>query len=124
MRRLRRRLFAFEVPTENGYAGGESMICGRCGKEFRQYPLARASWYCDDCRNVLFKPKKKVMTNADRIRAMTDEELAELFYAIADKRESCLKICNNLDWCRRNNAPEPICQNHYLDWLRQPAKEV
>lgn len=65
----------------------------------------------------------EIITNADRIRAMSDDELAELFYVIADKNESCVRICNNFERCKRNNAPEPVCQNHYLDWLRQPAKE-
>ena len=61
--------------------------------------------YCPgDC-----KPK----TNADRIRAMTDEELAKL---IAD------------DWCEVINCPEaPFCNGnceiHILEWLRQEVND-
>lgn len=61
------------------------------------------------------------MTNGDRIRSMTDEELAEFLNRVQEF--PCEACCGNLQWCRRNNAPEPICQRHYLDWLQQPAEE-
>ena len=66
--------------------------------------------------------KTDPQTNADRIRAMTDEELAELFHAIVDDGQSCTTICDNYDRCKRNNAWEPICKNHYLKWLQQLAE--
>lgn len=61
-------------------------------------------------------------TNADRIRAMSDEELAELFDSIVDNGMSCHLICGDLDKCKRNNSIERICKNHYLKWLKQPAE--
>lgn len=57
------------------------------------------------------------MTNADKIRSMSDEELAD-FLDRVDKNP-CDACCNNLSRCRRNNAIEPICKGHYLDWLRE-----
>ena len=68
-----------------------------------------------DCR-------KRVFTNADRIRAMSDEELAELFDGIVDNGRSCSLICGDLNECKRNNSIERICKNHYLKWLKQPAE--
>ena len=62
-------------------------------------------------------------TNGDRIRAMNDEELAELFDSIVDNGMSCHLICGDLDKCKRNNSIERICKNHYLKWLKQPLKE-
>lgn len=62
------------------------------------------------------------MTNADRIRAMTDEELAE-FLDRADLDGTCLTHCGNRQWCLRNNAPEPVCKWHYLEWLKEEAIE-
>ena len=60
-------------------------------------------------------------TNADRIRRMSDEELAGFLDRVhADPCSSC---CGNLCWCRRNNALEPVCPKHFLEWLRQPAEE-
>ena len=75
------------------------MICGNCGKEFRRKPLEKATWYCDDCNAILFKTKKKPMSNADRIRAMSDNELAE--YIVNHRYFGLNSEC--------------------LDWLRQPA---
>ena len=55
------------------------------------------------------------MTNADRIRQMTDEELAT---------KLCVSICNMI--------PRSICDQHtdtaecdkcILDWLKQEAKD-
>lgn len=49
-------------------------------------------------------------TNADRIRAMSDEEMAEfLFYA-----------WNNASWCSSKPCPEDqSCEPCWLDWLQQ-----
>lgn len=62
-----------------------------------------------------------IITNADRIRAMSDEELAEFLENVHNS--PCETCCDNLYWCRRNNAPEPACKNHFADWLRQPVEE-
>ena len=67
------------------------------------------------------KPRKTT-TNADRIRAMSDEELAKLFGNIVDNGMSCQLICGDLNECKRNNSIERICKNHYLKWLQQPAE--
>ena len=66
--------------------------------------------------------RKKTMTNAQKIRAMNDEELAELFGSIVDDGKSCSLICGDLDKCKRNNSIERICKNHYLKWLKQSAE--
>ena len=61
------------------------------------------------------------MTNSDRIRYMSDEELAAFLERV--HVDPCSACCDNLYWCRRNNAPEPVCKNHFLKWLQQPAEE-
>ena len=58
-------------------------------------------------------------TNADKIRSMSDAELAEFLDQVNDC--PCFACCNNVDRCRRNNAPEPVCKRHYLDWLGEKA---
>ena len=60
------------------------------------------------------------MTNADRIRSMTDEELVELHYSssahcIADDPT----VCDRHDFIG-NLTP---CEQCYLKWLQQPARE-
>ena len=62
------------------------------------------------------------MTNADRIRTMSDQALAEFLGLV--HIDPCGACCNNFDRCRRNNAFEPDCKRHYLDWLREDAPQV
>lgn len=55
---------------------------------------------------------KQIVTNGDRIRAMSDEELVELFWESFDDDKFCTGVCNeerNCDLCR-------------LAWLKQPAE--
>ena len=60
-------------------------------------------------------------TNADRIRRMSDEELAAFLERVHEN--PCDACCGNWGQCCRNNAPEPVCKNHFLEWLQQPAEE-
>ena len=57
------------------------------------------------------------LTNADRIRAMTDEEMAELFARVTDCGE-----CPHDRWpgCSVN---EESCVKRWLEWLRQGVGE-
>ena len=64
----------------------------------------------EDCGLFKLKP----MTNADRIRAMTDAELADAFAMISD----CMS-CN----CRSAeddcSIVDGTCQRQWLEWLKQ-----
>ena len=53
------------------------------------------------------------MTNADRIRAMTDEELAEFIKHIKIRAAFCKAV-------KDNDAFEALCS---AEWLQQPAEE-
>lgn len=60
------------------------------------------------------------MTNADRIRAMTDEELVNLHYSgSAHCIASDPTVCDRHDFIG-NLTP---CEQCYLKWLQQPAEE-
>ena len=66
-----------------------------------------------------FEPRE--MTNADRIRAMSDEELAETLYGL--QKEVCRFMAIRLKYpveklIFEENLPELI------DWLQQPAEEI
>lgn len=52
------------------------------------------------------------MTNADRIRAMSDEELAEV---ITD--DWCEIVCSEIDYV----CHEGTCEQHVLKWLKEEA---
>lgn len=96
------------------------MICKKCAHEN----------YCDMAQfgghvpPIMACPKfkEKSQTNADRIRAMTDEELAKLF-------DSWIQDCDCNDVpchksCEENNEKSVSgCINHWLDWLKEEAKD-
>ena len=81
--------------------------CGSCiGKTLCGEPEDTAL-VCVD--RVIGKP----MTNADRIRAMSDEELAEFIKHIKVRAALCKAVKNN-------DAFEELCS---AEWLQQPAEE-
>lgn len=86
----------------------------------------------DDCRtgSGLTQPcgayRQKTITNADRIRAMSDEGLAELLIS-ADFCGEC-EYCDKVGRCRYYEAnPDGIlddgCKQAAISWLGQPAEE-
>ena len=56
--------------------------------------------------------ERKTQTNADRIRSMTDRELADFFYGI---RECSVCAYNYEDRCVR-------CSDGIFKWLQKPAE--
>ena len=60
------------------------------------------------------------MKNAERIRRMNDNELADFLDQV--NQDPCKACCGNLDRCLRNNAPEPVCKCHFLEWLKEEWK--
>ena len=81
--------------------------CGSCiGKTLCGEPEDTAL-VCVD--RVIGKP----MTNADRIRSMTDEEIAELIYRETDS-------CAPTGDCEKMSRD---CKACWLDWLQQPAED-
>lgn len=60
-------------------------------------------------------------SNADRIRAMTDEELAEWMAT----RTSCMRCPVDLDACHNFEfSGEMSCEEILLSWLKSPVEEV
>lgn len=59
----------------------------------------------------------KEKTNADRIRAMSDEELAKLMF----DRLRCLECPVEREKCKNMYD---ACEGACLDWLQSPAGEV
>ena len=60
--------------------------------------------------------KAKPMTNADRIREMTDEELTDWYF---DKFFPCVPYCSVFDECPEHDD----CKICLLEWLKQEARE-
>ena len=89
-----------------------------------------ASGYCATtaCINPLYSNigtaqygqgvQKRITTNADRIRSMTDEELAVFLYSVWEGEDTFTK-----EVCERCGDTDSGCQaNCYLDWLRREEK--
>ena len=78
-----------------------------------------------DCLVAYEKATVKPKTNADHIRSMTDEELADYMsdHAIDD---FCYIICGGE--CKAiatfNKTPFQRCREIVSDWLKQPFDEV
>lgn len=77
------------------------------------YNIDRLKELVEADRNHLLK-EQKTQTNADKIRSMTDEELADF-----------LEECEGKGY--QDSSITPITEDGYhmdiLDWLKQPAKE-
>lgn len=59
------------------------------------------------------------MTNADRIRTMTDEELAEYLFNRGNGCEYCYGICAYQDECDGHDHAQEFCIEQVVKWLKQ-----
>ena len=66
-----------------------------------------------ECTAYFCEYRRKKQTNADRIRAMNDEELVEFIKNIKVRAALCKAVKNN-------DAFEKLCS---AEWLKQPAEE-
>lgn len=119
-----------------------AQIGGRCSvSACRKVLLTAGGWPMPTKQPEFVKPP---MTNADRIRAMSDEEMAQLLYSIAYARETPWSKPFYEKFCKDCPAPEytlddgrKLCLHecdfkngkcpHGTDivwWLKQPAEEV
>lgn len=100
------------------------MVCPECGKTMRpvhkhmvpDMPRTHFCTFCgygfhEDNPGIRFREKR---TNADRIRAMSDEELAE-FHSGPGVRYGCVPHATH-GKCVND------CTQCWLDWLRSPVE--
>lgn len=92
----------------------DSYICSVCGYECNNpNKLPKGYAECPKCRS-----KMEIMTNADRIRAMSDEELAEFLDDTQRKECESLHILNDDGTMKFESL-----KTGWLIWLQQPAEE-
>lgn len=75
-------------------------ICKYAGRPIYKSP-------CSECKGFSKYEYEKLQTNADRIRAMSDEELKDWYCKNRD--------CGDCDFCYSFGCT-------FKDWLRQPAE--
>jgi DNA-directed RNA polymerase subunit M/transcription elongation factor TFIIS len=107
-------------------------ICPNCGGSLESVAIG---WKCKKCKGFISlqdgkfyeyeeKPFMPPQTRADRIRAMSDEELAKCLLTVDD---DC-KYCKNLPECDKlldtpEGIPEEKCLGCLVEWLREPEGE-
>ena len=96
-----------------------SMICPYCGNLIA-YNSYFDAFYCSKCGGFFKQATviecndlNKPLTNAQKIRAMSDEELAEFIKHIKVRAVFCKAVKNN-------DAFEELCS---AEWLQKPAEE-
>ena len=68
------------------------------------------------------------MTNADKIRAMSDEELAGLLYSFQNLEDK-VKYCKNKKSCidalnNDKDIPDNMCKKCLVDWLQSESEAI
>lgn len=90
------------------------------------YPCSPVCALFGDCVTAFELQKKaNVRTNADRIRAMTDEEIAEWVCENGAIKTPCDIICggdcNAVATLKKSG--DAACKEIVMKWLQQPAEE-
>lgn len=102
-------------PECNG--SGEAIYYVEIGRDEVTVTVAPRNCVCRTCNGS----GKKPMTNADRIRAMSDEELADFMNKEHD-------YCNNWPKCMEmldtdELIPDNWCKGCLIKWLQKPVAE-
>lgn len=102
--------------------------CPNCGGEVRSETIG---WICRSCGGFISmdgtfhahvdKPFMPPLTNADRIRAMSDEELGRFCIGLTD--DGWRFACKNKPECDPAPHDPSECNECFMEWLSQPAKE-
>lgn len=102
-----------EEDETEGMEGCQMMDCVNCkhvGRPTYKYP-------CSECKGCRKHEPVEIRTNGDRIRAMSDEELAEFLSRVK-------KPCG---YCQLSAVAgactETLCDDAMEEWLKQPVEE-
>jgi predicted Zn-ribbon and HTH transcriptional regulator len=95
---------AYWIPTECG------VKCSECGTEYADTNYPERMFQCPNCYAQMGEPKK--LTNADRVRQMTDEELAEKL-----RCDSCLYQD------MKSECESSECVHGILAWLQKEVEK-
>ena len=63
---------------------------------------------------------EKPNTNAERIRSMSDEELADYIFGVSVHEKPCVLCSDDCDFCELTDEE---CKNRTLKWLQSEAEE-
>lgn len=95
-----------------------------CGNEMTPRDWSH-EWVCKRCGRK--RPMDIPMTNADHIRAMSDEELAALLFSRLNVEAEQIPFCEGSAECEtlldtEAGIPDEKCQACMLRWLQAPKE--
>ena len=90
---------------------------GHSGNRYNEY----VDGLCNRAMDLI-KEELSTHTNADRIRSMSDKELAEYIFDLGNGSEYCYGHCAYQDDCP-TELDHDTCIKGVIDWLKQPVKE-
>lgn len=115
------------MTSDGTHKGCEALVCPRCGRRLDADPVKPIEFEGDKNDHIGDVTDMMPLTNADRIRAMSDEDLAKIIVAedVAEK----IPFCKNLPQCdvdleTQDGIPQERCIQCALDWLRSKPKEA
>jgi hypothetical protein len=93
----------------------KNRTCGECKHYYDNCGTISPNIIADYCEDFV----SRTMTNGDRIRSMSDEELAELI-----NRHWCY-CCGYVvdDFGNCNSPAEKSCEESILEWLKKEVEE-
>lgn len=94
--------------------------CENCGNEHIEIITKEVGYVCGKCGRNTVELAKQHITNGDRIRSMTDEELAVFLPIVFD----CM--CNHIDKCREvviNHGECTKTTECALKWLQSEVED-
>lgn len=116
----------FTLPDIGRYEVGSDLsgafYPGDDDKSYVSYGLFVSAWmplperYEADAKDIL---TEKPQTNADRIRSMTDEELAEMLSTVS---QHCVVYLSDKINCRHSNC-DTGCKNNIKKWLQKEMEK-
>ena len=84
---------------------------------YSSYKLENVLAWKDECFEIVKECRPQ--TNADRIRSMTDEELAEMLSTVS---QHCVVYLSDRIDCRHSRC-EVSCKNNIKKWLKTESEE-
>lgn len=91
-----------------------------CGREMTRHDW-KNQWVCHRCGRT--KPIEVFTTNADRIRAMSDEELAEWLVKKTAYQESAFSSPSYLNFLTELDDTKESAIKGTIEWLKQPVRD-
>ena len=109
------------LPPEAGGGDGMKWLFENCSQvcKWNTYEYGCTKPLAETCPLINLNAKPKPMTNADRIRSMSDEELVNFLMRLMGHAQCFAEGIFPYHPCPQ----EQNCKQCGIDWLQQPAEE-